>query len=472
LNYLEIADGVLADIRSKNILDARNKIKWLIDQNVPLEAKWGAITRLALSIEAIDLCLQCANNYLAFNKGNVKTQLQVAGIYAEAGKIKQAIEQVKGIDGEKHPQLFHFLGTAYSQIGEIDKAQFYLNEMLKKYPHSANSWLSLSAVKKYTKQDASFILLLSQEKYFFSVKSTQNAPYWFALGKALLDTEQPIQAYNKISIGCQLLTQSSNFNRIAYQTKINSIIATQSREFLQNIPKLEVNGQRKIIFIIGLPRSGTTLLQQILSTHSKINPGGESNALPLSFININNPQVLSDLLKGSHSELKIIRQQYMDMLQQRFGQNDFVVDKSLSINHYLGLLKKMFPQASFIKIHRNKKETAWSCYRTFFNQGLHWSYDLDDIKYYFDYEEKLFNHWLNIFDDILEINYEDLIRKPNKTIEQCLMSIGLDFEDDLLNFYTKKHLVQTASVGQVRKPINTKSLKIAPELDQFFTMFL
>ena len=150
-----------------------------------------------------------------------------------------------------------------------------------------------------------------------------------------------------------------------------------------------------------------------------------------------------------------------------------MVDKSLNLNLHLGLIRTLFPHAAIIKINRQAPDNAWSCYRTFFNQGQSWSYNLADIKHYFQQEAKLNQHWQTLFgDSLLEVNYEDLVQQPETSIRLCLEHIGLNYQAKLLEFYQSKQLVQTASVGQVRQAINTKSIGIPASLAKYFTDFL
>ena len=170
--------------------------------------------------------------------------------------------------------------------------------------------------------------------------------------------------------------------------------------------------------------------------------------------------------------LQKVRSDYFERLQQQFDTKHPCIDKTLNLNHHIGLISKSFPNAPIIRVVRDVKDTAWSCYRAFFNQGTFWSYDLENIAEYFYHENRLANHWAEIYKDrIIEVSYEDLVNKPEETLTKCLKPIGLSFETDMLSFYKKAGLVQTSSVGQVRNPINTNSINQAITIEKELAPF-
>jgi hypothetical protein len=163
---------------------------------------------------------------------------------------------------------------------------------------------------------------------------------------------------------------------------------------------------------------------------------------------------------------------YQCLLSQQFDLDKPVVDKTLNLNHYLGMISRVFPNSAVIRIKRNAEDNAWSCFRNFFTEGLAWSYDLKNIATFFYHENRLAEHWNEVLGDyILEITYEDLVNYPKETLSLCLKHIGLEFEQGLLSFYKGGALVQTTSVGQVRKPINVSSLNKSGKVKKLLVPF-
>jgi tetratricopeptide (TPR) repeat protein len=477
LNHIDLANSVLVDIRNKKRQSAAIKITQLVEQKANLLETWGAITRLALSIGEVSLAIESAKNYLSLKANDPKRIIQVAGILAEAGRVQEAIELVESnanvlLDITKS----HFLGTAYSQTGQLAEAHKHLEFCIKKNPHIGISWLTLAAIHSFDKNDKIFKQLEQLEQNFIGGNDVQNhIPYWFALGKALLDIGRKSDAFAKFTIGNQLMAKKASFNRVAYTGYIDSIISIQNKAYFEKLLPL-TNSKKSPIFIIGLPRSGTTLLQQVLSAHSEISDGGESNCFTLALAGIEllgDATLVNEDINKISSLLKKASDEYIHLISEKYGKSNFHVDKTLNLNHQIGIIKLCFPNAKIVKINRNAKDNAWSCYRTFFNQGLLWSYNIDDIALYFEQENKLFAHWKDIFKEgIYELCYEELVTDSENTLRSLMEFISLNFETSMLNFYMNKNIVQTASVGQVRASFNDKSIDSTKDMPKVFDTFI
>ena len=473
---LELANSVLKDVKNQQRTLAAKTIQSLLDKDANLKKNWGGITRLAISIGEFKNAIKCSQKYLAISPKEPKRIIQAAAILAECREIAAAIELVRPLLKDKNtPDILHFLGTAYSQIGNIDLAKKYLIALVKIAPKSAISWLTLAAIHHFSADDELYAQITSMQKQLKNDHSAQNAPYWFALGKASLDVKNEQQAFTYFSHACSLMHDKKAYDPKQHSQFIDDIITHQNAEYLTTLPSLSESDNCPPVFIVGLPRSGTTLLQQILSAHSAIGQGGELKYLSFSTAEIGQTK-LNNLADNKQEDnlaiLKKLQVDYQHLLAQQFSLNKPIVDKTLSLNHHLGLISKVFPSATIIRITRNPMDNAWSCFRNFFNQGLGWSYDLEDIAEFFHHENHLARHWQTLLGErILEISYEDLINKPETTLKRCLSHIGLTFETSMLSFYRNNALVQTASVGQVRKPINKASINTNLAVQEHLTPF-
>ena len=473
---LELANSVLKDVKNQQRTSAAKTIQALLDKNADLKENWGAITRLAISIGEHKNAVQCSKKYLAISPKEAKRIIQCAAILAECREIEAAIELVNPLLQEKNtPDVLHFLGTTHSQIGNIELAKKYLVELVKVAPKSAISWLTLAAIHQFSENDELYTQITAVQQQLEHDKSAHNAPFWFALGKAELDVKNEHQAFDYFSRGCRLMHNDKYYIPKQHSQFIDDIISHQNAEYLATLPSLEQPESCPPIFIIGLPRSGTTLLQQMLSAHSAIGQGGELKYLSYSTAEIGQAK-LNKLADNEPADnlavFKKIHTDYQHLRAQQFSLDKPMVDKTLSLNHHLGLIAKVFPSAAIIRITRNPADNAWSCFRNFFNQGLGWSYDLENIAEFFHHENRLAKHWQSLLGErVLEISYEDLINQPEATLTKCLSHIGLTFEESMLTFYKNNALVQTASVGQVRKPINKASINTNLSVQTRLTAF-
>tara|TARA_R110000744_G_scaffold58544_1_gene122208 strand:- start:126 stop:1688 length:1563 start_codon:yes stop_codon:yes gene_type:complete len=476
LTDLELANSVLKDVKAQQRTSAAKSIQALLDKDADLKENWGAITRLAISIGEYKNAVQCSKKYLAISPKEAKRIIQCAAILAECREIKSAIELVNPLLQEKNtPDVLHFLGTTHSQIGNIELAKKYLVELVKVAPKSAISWLTLAAIHQFSENDELYTQITTMQKQFEHDKSTHNAPFWFALGKAALDVKNEQQAFDYFSRGCRLMHNEKSYLPKQHNDFINDIISHQNAEYLTTLPRLEQAESCPPVFIVGLPRSGTTLLQQMLSVHSAIGQGGELKYLSYSTAEIGQAKLnrLADNEPADNlAVFKKIHADYQHLRAQQFSLDKPMVDKTLSLNHHLGLISKVFPSAAIIRITRNPADNAWSCFRNFFNQGLGWSYDLENIAEFFHHENRLAKHWQTLLGErILEISYENLINKPEDTLKRCLDHMGLAYEAEMLAFYQNNALVQTASVGQVRKPLNKASINTNHSVQEHLTPF-
>lgn len=475
MNNLELANSVLSDVKNHKHRNAAKSIQSLLDSDADLKENWGGITRLAITIGEFKKAIHCSQKYLALGPEEPKRIIQSAAILAECRQVNAAIDLVMPLLHDNvTPDVLHFLGTTQSQIGNLELASQYLIKLLNIAPISAISWLTLSAIHKFNRNDDLY-RKISSLKHKFDKTSPQSAPYWFALGKAELDLNNSEKAFSFFAHGCSIMHNDRAYSEKQHGDFISEIMNNQTDGYINKLPATEDTQQSQPIFIAGLPRSGTTLLQQILSSHSKIGAGGELKYLSYSTTEIGQSS-LNTMSKTSKSEqlsiLNKIQKDYFHLQAQQFESGLPIIDKTLNINHHLGIISKTFPHSAIIRIVRNQEDNAWSCFRNFFNQGIDWSYNLKNIASFFHHEERLANHWKNLLGDrVLEITYEELVNSPEKTLKLCLNHIGLEYEEDILSFYKINSLVQTASVGQIRQPLNSNSINSNLKIKKYLQPF-
>ena len=232
----------------------------------------------------------------------------------------------------------------------------------------------------------------------------------------------------------------------------------------ENIQKLEKSstGDRDPIFVLGMPRSGSTLVDQIISSHSKVDGTQElPNIIKIAAeLNSNNqknyPEVLKDL---DESKLSNLGKDYISETAWARDSAPFFIDKMPNNFIHIGLIKTILPNAKIIDTRRDPMDTCFSCFKQFFARGQLFTYSLEDLgNYYTDYIRAM-NHWHNVYGkDIYTVHYDNVINETEETIRELIDYCELPFEKECLEFYNSSRPVKTPSAEQVRQPIYKSGL--------------
>ena len=254
------------------------------------------------------------------------------------------------------------------------------------------------------------------------------------------------------------------FHSKRHADKIQQAINFFDDEFLSenNRPNL-ANKTGLPIFVVGMPRSGTTLIEQIISSHPQSAGAGELAAIeelslqiaPTTKSTHSYPECLRDL--SPHTS-QLLSQQYLDKLSKNLRGSQRIVDKTWYNFYFLGLISVLFPKARVVHCLRDPRDVAVSCFFSNFN-SIHWSWRIEDIIVYYTSYLKLMKHWKSVLPiKIFDVSYEHLVRNQEENSRQLIKFCGLDWSDDCLTFYNNQRAVQTASRVQVRKPIYDNSI--------------
>ncbi|MDG1437485.1 MAG: sulfotransferase, partial [Emcibacteraceae bacterium] len=213
------------------------------------------------------------------------------------------------------------------------------------------------------------------------------------------------------------------------------------------------------IFIVGMPRSGSTLIEQILSGHSDVFAAGELFFLG-DIIKDKKPNFPNGIDKISDDELRAIGDEYLERVKTLNPDAKHIVDKMPANYQYAGLIVKILPGAHIINARRNPMDCCLSIYTRLFLQTLHYSYDLEELGRYYARYQELMDHWHNVLEknQLLDVHYENVVEDLEREARKLIDFIGLEWQDQILDFHNQKNRVTTASAAQVRKPIYTSSL--------------
>ena len=374
-------------------------------------------------------------------------------LFEKKGEIslsKKNFEKILALSPNK-PFALNYLGMIYKSEGKFDEAEDYFKKAIEADSNYSESYYNLSYLKKFNKQNN---FLRKLEKLYSSKQVFEEDKVYicFSLAKAFDDLGKYSLSYKYLSEGNLLRKKLIGYN-INKDKKLFSKIYKNFKQ-LQNdnlkLPDYNNLNNKVPIFILGMPRSGTTLVEQIISTHSKVFGAGELNILSNSIykLDILNNKVSEDLL------LKL-RNNYLAHINEFNTSRKMVVDKLPANYLWIGLIFTIFPNAKVIHVKRNAVATCWSNYTKYYsNPGIGFVYSLGDLGKYYKMYLEMINYWDNHFPGkIHSLNYETLTEEPINEIRNLISYLDLKWEDECLKFYKNPRIVKTASSLQVRQKI-------------------
>ena len=437
----------------------------------------GATYRVLFEFEKSENYLKQA---LSINPKNINALVNFANLKREINQYDESIklyEEAYNLD-DKNPIILINLAGVYQIVGKFEISKKLLKKLLMLDQKNTLAHKMLSIMKKYEindKHQKEMLLLIDNNSF----SEYEKANLCFAISKSYEDQKNYkkssdffIQANNiqkKIIKSYSIKTEVKLFEKI--KTIFNKTVFTEYPAYL---------GNKKLIFIVGLPRSGTTLLHQILAAHSKVY-GADEMVILDKFMQKNlrevNDENFNSLFKkyqkSEDDKLKKIAESFFSKISYIKTNKNIILDKSPLNFQWLGFIKILFPNSKIIHCTRNLKDTALSLYKNAFElNSIVWSNDEDDIVKYISLYLDLMKFWGKKLDKfIYNSNYEKLIENKEEEIRKILQFCDLDWEDDCINFSKKNNPIKTVSVTQARNPIYKTSLKSYEKYDKYLDIF-
>ena len=365
------------------------------------------------------------------------------------------------------PRVHLSLGHVYKTMGEIDNSVNSYKNTIIQNNHSGEAYWSLANLKTYSFSENEINKM--EEALKEDMSDIERSQMHFALGKAYevkKDFDNSFKNYyegNKVKKG--LIKYSSDDTTENTKRILNFF----NQENIQNLSKSSSNNKDPI-FVLGMPRSGSTLVDQIISSHSKVDGTQELPNIIKIAAELNNdsqntyPEVLKEL---DNTKLSDLGKNYITETAWARENAPFFVDKMPNNFIHIGLIKTILPNAKIIDTRRDPMDTCFSCFKQFFARGQLFTYSLEDLgKYYTDYIRAM-NHWHNIYGkDIFTVHYDNVINETEETIRELIDYCNLPFEQECLEFYKSSRPVKTPSAEQVRQPIYKSGLNYWKNYDK------
>jgi tetratricopeptide (TPR) repeat protein len=278
----------------------------------------------------------------------------------------------------------------------------------------------------------------------------------FPIGRTYLDAGDGEKAFHYLNLGNRLKRQTVNYDRAVEEEWFSSIMSVFSTDLMPRLAKSDVHSSRPI-FVFGMPRSGTTLVEHILASHPSVRGSGESSHLDT----LVRSAVFSPGSPGlTRDNLASCAGQYLTLVGSRVPDTLHFVDKTNSNFLYAGLISIMLPGARMIHCRRDPIDTCLSCYSLNFAHGHEFAYDLAELGHYYTLYRKLMAHWNDLLpaETFLEVDYETLVNDTEGQVAKMLEFCHLPWAESCMRFYETSRVVSTSSLSQVRSPIYKSSV--------------
>jgi len=450
--------------------------------NRPAKAANAFERALELDERRYDAAIELANQYSIARRnadvaellakyedrlGNSSMYLDLAGtVYTDIGMpqkawplYKKANELQPGVD------LFQAnLAACGVFLGKIDESRNIYQALLKRFPHHQRNHYQLARLGK-----AKDTLHIEQMQAILkNTESTddKNIFMYYALGKELEDLERWQESYSYYKKGGDAVCSVAKYEISNDVALIDKIIKTCNGDWLKKgIEKAnKLKSKKTPIFIVGLPRTGTTLTERIISSHSLVESVGETQFMQMVLRRESGVQSIENMNSEMIEALvdtdpEAIAKGYIDSVNYRLAKEPFFIDK-LPFNFlFLGFIAKAWPDARIIHLGRNPMDACFSMYKQIFTWAYKFSYSLDGLGQYYVAYDRLRNHWREVLQDrLIEVEYESLVSDTENQTRLLLEKLGLNFEQSCLDFDKNKTPSATASSVQIREKAHSRSI--------------
>jgi len=368
-------------------------------------------------------------------------------------------------------------GLTYQILGDLDKAIASHREAIQHNPLHAQAYRALANTKRFKDANDPDITMIRNVLDNPGLKETDRMHIYFSLGKICEDLKDYAQSF-------PFYLEANKRKRVEYDYTIETdrdlmgrIKEKFPRDFFEKRADYGVQNNTEVpVFVVGMPRSGTSLTEQILASHPLVYGAGELEAMRDVLISI--PELsLATFPQGIEQYGADFFEKYAAEYHARARRDSegkpYVVDKMPQNFLYIGMIRLMFPQAKVIHCVRDPVDVCVSCFKRYFSGDIKFSYDLKELGQYYCLYRDLMAHWHDVLPGyIYDARYEDLISDQEGQSRKLLEFCGLEWNDACLSFYKTERSVKTNSYAQVRKPIYSSSVKLWKNYEQHLTPLL
>lgn len=397
--------------------------------------------------------------------------------YAEAhnnlGNVLQALgrldEAVSSYDrslaaNPEYAEAHNNSGLVLQALGKLDQARTSFTRALSIKPDYAEAHHHRAGLHKFTEYDDD---IRCMERIFSgpTITDTQKMHLAFGLGKAFEDLQQYEKAFDFIVEGNRIRRSTYKYSKEDEAQYFERIKEAFDASFFAGHKPTGYDEVTPPIFILGMPRSGTSLVEQILASHPQVYGAGELEVLRRLFLNYFNGEKRIEISNTPHqvfgADFESTGLKYTQESRKQSRRGQLVTDKMPGNFQYIGFIKRILPNAKVIHCKRNPADTCLSIFKNHFITHHPYSNDLEELGHYYNLYTDLMEHWHCVLPGFVhDLHYEDLIKDQAGQTGALLEYCGLEWDDACLAFHNSNRPVATASAAQVRRPIYTSSVQL------------
>ena len=424
-------------------IKALNAAQPLLSEASPSD-QWDKLGELYYMANKLDDAIKAHSTALKVNPNSKQSRNQLAALYRFKGDNKTAEELCR-------------------KVIEID-------------PSNYQACYNLSQLRRF-KADDNVLKLINNCFQTLPADHKGHIMLHYACGKVYEDIQDYKQAFEHYEKGAALKSLQRDYSVNKDLALMDALVESSDKHNIVNTESLD----QTPIFIVGLPRTGTTLVERILSSHPQVKTGGELNAFPMALLEAGGKPTSVGLDGLDDNLVKNIDAKAISIMAKRYLQlaNNYVDGAPLFIDKlpynflYCGLILKAFPNAKIIHVKRNPLDAAVSNLKMLFDRGYEYSYNQENTADFIAGYKNLMEQWQTRFsDNIHTIEYEKLVANQEEETKSLLKFCQLDWADECLHFHKNGSASQTASASQIREPIHSRSVNLWRQYEQQLTPLL
>jgi tetratricopeptide (TPR) repeat protein len=412
---------------------------------------------------------------IEINPSNADAYGNLGNVYLVLDRLEESIE-VNRRALELKPSRFgshNNQGVAFQALGRFEDAERAFERALELSPREASVHLNLANMGRFKAGDRRLPGLQKLLREVESLDNDNQIAAHFAMGKALADLGQYPKAFLHLQKGNALKRRTIDYDEPQRLAMFENIRTTFSRDYMT--ARSGGGGTSWApIFIVGMPRSGTTLMEQVLASHSKVFGAGELETFKKVIGECVNrdgilPAYPALVQALSQDQIRQLGETYTAQARARAPEAERIVDKMPLNFVFVGLIHLALPNARFINVRRDPLDTCVSCFSLLFTGSQPFAYDLTELGRYYRGYEAVMEHWHKVLPPgvMIDIHYEDLVDDLEGASRRVLRHCDLDWEDACRDFHGTKRAVRTASLMQVREPVHRRSIGTWRRYEEF-----